>query len=109
MLSGFPCWSSSQTQVLWNLGQIFGLISSFLSNRQLQMVLDGKCSYEYPCWSSLKLYSWSYTFPNNDDVDDNRNCNIAIYAGDTTLYSKCDRASDMWQQLELSFEFGSDL
>ena len=29
-------------------GQIFGLISSFLSNRWLQVVLDGKCSLEYP-------------------------------------------------------------
>ena len=28
-------------------------------------------------------------------------CNIAIYADDTTLYSKCDQASDLWQQLEL--------
>ena len=26
-------------------------------------------------------------------------CNIAIYAEDTTLYSKCDQASDLWQQL----------
>ena len=30
------------------LGQIFGLISSFLSNRGLRMVLDGKSSQEYP-------------------------------------------------------------
>ena len=29
-------------------GQIFGLISSFLSNRRLQVVLDGKTSQEYP-------------------------------------------------------------
>ena len=29
-------------------GQIFGLISSFLSNRQLGAVLDGKSSQEYP-------------------------------------------------------------
>ena len=29
-------------------GQILGLISSFLSNRQLQVVLDGKSSQEYP-------------------------------------------------------------
>ena len=28
-------------------GQIFGLISSFLSNRRLRMVLDGKSSQEY--------------------------------------------------------------
>ena len=26
-----------------------------------------------------------------------------------TLYSKCDKASDLWQQLELAFELESDL
>ena len=31
-----------------NSGQIFGLISSFLSNRQLRVVLGGKSSQEYP-------------------------------------------------------------
>ena len=34
---------------------------------------------------------------------------IAIYADDTTLYSKCDQASDIWQQLELVSELESDL
>ena len=34
-------------------------------------------------------------------------CNIAIYADDTTLYSKCDQASDLWQQLELASELES--
>ena len=29
-------------------GLIFGLISSFLSNRQLRVILDGKPSQEYP-------------------------------------------------------------
>ena len=29
-------------------GQIFGFISSFLSNRRLQVVLDGKSLQEYP-------------------------------------------------------------
>ena len=29
-------------------GQIFGLISSFLSNRRLRVVLNGKSSQEYP-------------------------------------------------------------
>ena len=29
-------------------GQIFGLVSFFLSNRQLRVVLDGKSSQEYP-------------------------------------------------------------
>ena len=34
---------------------------------------------------------------------------IATYADDTSLYSKCDQASDMWQQLELVSELESDL
>ena len=36
-------------------------------------------------------------------------CNIAIYADDMILYSKCDQASDLWQQLELASELESDL
>ena len=36
-------------------------------------------------------------------------CNVAIYADGTTLYSKCDQASDLWQQLELTSELESDL
>ena len=36
-------------------------------------------------------------------------CDIAIYADDTTLYSKCDQVSDLWQQLELASEFESYL
>ena len=37
------------------------------------------------------------------------NCNIVVYADDTTHYSKCDQASDMWQQLELASELESNL
>ena len=44
-----------------------------------------------------------------NDLPDDVICNIAIYADDTTLYSKCDRASDMWQPLELASELESDL
>ena len=46
-------------------GQIFGLISSFLSNRQLWVVLDGKSSQEYPVnagapQSSILVLHFSY-------------------------------------------------
>ena len=34
---------------------------------------------------------------------------IIIYTDDATLYSKCDQASDLWQQLELASELESDL
>ena len=43
------------------------------------------------------------------DLPDDVICDIAIYADDTTLYSKCDQASNLRQQLELVSEFESDL
>ena len=44
-----------------------------------------------------------------NDLPDDVICDIAIYADDATLYSKCDWASDLWQQLELASELESDL
>ena len=44
-----------------------------------------------------------------NDLPDDVIGNIAIYADNTTLYSKCDQASDLWQQLELASELESDL
>ena len=35
-------------------------------------------------------------------------CNIAINVDDTTLYSKCDQASDLWKQIDLASELKSD-
>ena len=79
-------------------GQIFGLISSFLSNRQLRVFLDGKSSQEYPVNAGVPqgsilgpTFFLLYINHRPDDVI----CNIAIYADDTTLYSKCDQASSV--------------
>ena len=44
-----------------------------------------------------------------NDLPDDVICNVAIYTDDTTLYSKCDQASNLWQQLELASELESDL
>ena len=44
-----------------------------------------------------------------NDLPDNVICDNAIYADYTTLYFKCDQASDLWQQLELACELESDL
>ena len=44
-----------------------------------------------------------------NDLPDDVICDIAIYADDTTLCSKYDQASDLWQQLELASELESDL
>ena len=80
-------------------GQAFRLILSFLSNRQLRIVLDGYY------WSSSRLYSWSHINDPPDDVI----CNTAAAYADTTVYSKCDQGFDLWQQPELAFELESDL
>ena len=93
-------------------GQIFGLISSFLSNRRLRVVLDGKSSQEYPV--NVGVPQGSILGPTLfllyiNDLPDDVICDIAIYADDTALYSKFDRASDLWKQLELGSELESDL
>ena len=93
-------------------GQIFALISSFLNNRQLRVVLDGKSSQEYPV--NVGVPQGSILGPtlfllNINDLSDDVICDIAIYANDTTLYSKYNWASDLWQQLELASELESNL
>ena len=93
-------------------GQIFGLISSFLSNRRLRVVLDGKSSQEYPVNAGVpqgSILGPTLFLLYINDLPDDVICDIAIYADDTNLYSKCDWASELWQQLELASEFESDL
>ena len=92
-------------------GQIFGLISSFLSNRRLRVVLDGKSSQEYPVNAGVpqgSLLGPTFFLLYINDLPDDVIFNIAIYADDTILYSKCDQASNLWQQLELASELESD-
>ena len=80
-------------------GQIFGLISFFLSNRWLQVALDGKSSQEYPVNAGLPQGSilgltLFLLYINVLPID--VVCDIAIYADDNaTLYSKCDQPSDL--------------
>ena len=93
-------------------GQIFGIVSSFLSNRRLRVVLDGKSSQEYPVNAGIlqgSILGPTLFLLYINDLPDDVICNIAIYADDTTLYSKRDQASDLWQQLELASELESDL
>ena len=93
-------------------GWIIGLISSFVSYRWLQVVLDGKYSQEYPVNAGVLqepfLRSTLFLLHLNDLPDDVI-CNIDICANDNVLYSKCDQAFDLWQQLELASELESDL
>ena len=93
-------------------GQIFVLSSSFLSNRRLRAVLDGKSSQEYPVNAGVpqgSILGPTLFLLYINDFPDDVVCDIASYADDTTLYSKYDQASDLWQQLELALELEYDL
>ena len=76
------------------------------------MVLDGKSSQKYPVNAGVPQgFILGLTlFPLYiNDLPDDVICDIVIYADATTLYSKCDQASDFWQQLELASELEFDL
>ena len=83
-----------------------------LSNRLLRVVLDGKSSKENPVNSGVPqsfILAPTLFLPYINDLLDDVVCDIAICADDTTLYFKCDQASDLWQQLEWAYELESDL
>ena len=76
------------------------------------MVLDRKSSQEYP--TNAVLPQGSILGPTPfllfiNDLPDDVICDTAVYADDTTFYSKYDQASDLWQQLELASKLESDL
>ena len=75
------------------------------------MVLDGTSSQEYPVSAAVPQCSilgpTLFLLYINDFLDDVI-CDVAIYADDTTLYSKCDQASALQQQLQLASELESD-
>ena len=65
------------------------------------VVLDMKSSQEYPVNAGVpqgSILAPTLSPLHINDLPDDVICDIAVYA-DTTLYSKCDQTSDMWQQL----------
>ena len=100
-------------------GQIFGLISHFFSviygfkwfwmgslHKNIQLILEFLKGPFLVLHFTLHLHFTLLLYINDrPDVI----CDIAIYADESTLYSECDQASDLQQQLELVSELESDL
>ena len=64
------------------------------------MVLDGKSSKEYPVNArvpQVSILATTLFLLYINDIPDVVISDIAIYADDTTLYSKFYQASDIWQ------------
>ena len=58
-----------------------------------------------PFWSFIRPLFLLYI----NDLPDDVICDIAIYADDATLDSKCDQALDLWKELQLASETEPDL
>ena len=84
------------------------LILFFLSKRRLQVVPNVKSSQDYsanPGVSDDASFGPALFQVYINDLPDDFICNIAISADDTTLYSKCDWVSDLWNLLQLASGF----
>ena len=107
MLVFFTNSNLTETQVRY-----LALFCFFLVLDGFEWFLDGMSSQKYPV--SVGVPQGSILVPALflvyiKDLPDDLICNVGIYADDTTLYSKCDRASDLWKKQELASEFKSDL
>ena len=93
MLIFFTNISFMEFQVRYSVLFLFSVIDSWV-------VLDGKSSQECPVTSGVPqgsiLGPMLFVLYIND-IPDDVIYNIATYADDTTVYSKFDQASDMWQ------------
>ena len=85
---------------------IFQIISSFCSGWRLKVVMDGKLSPEFTINAGIpqgSILGPTLFLLFINDLPDIVLLKFAIYVDDITLYSSCDKASDMWKQVEIVF------
>ena len=76
------------------------------------MALDGKSSQKHLINAGVSqgsILGPKLFLLHINDFPDDVVCDTAIYTDYTTLYYKCDQASDLWVQLELTSELESHL
>ena len=104
------CWSFHKLKSYGISDQILALFN--LLSVIYGFALDGTSSVEYLVNAGYPEGSFRdgkmFLLYINEFLD-NVIFNVAIYAGDTTLCSKCDQTYDLWQQLELASELESYL
>ena len=109
---GLACWTFPQTFALWNFGSLlWSYFLFFFNNKRLPVIVDRKFSQEFPFNSGVLhgsiLGPTLFLLYINGPCD--VICNVTIYADDTTLYSKCDQAFNLLQQLELAYELAYEI
>ena len=93
-------------------GRVFNIIASFLTGRRFQVILDSQHSETYQVRSGVPQGSilgpvLFLIFIN--DISDNLNSSLGIYADDTTLYSSLNHKSQNSQRLDLTKNLENDL
>ena len=79
---------------------------SLLFNKRLGLVLDRKSLQEYPVNDVVlrgSILALMVFLPYINDLTDDVICDVVIYADDTTLYSKYDKASHFLAATRIGF------
>ena len=75
----------------------------------VRVVLDGKSSQEYLVNAGVSrgsILGPTLFLLYMNDLPHDFICDIAVYADDTTLYSKCDQASELESDLRHTVDWG---
>ena len=93
-------------------GKIYAILKSFLSERQINVVVDGQRSQTYSISSGVpqgSILGPTLFLMFINDLPDNIVCDLVMYADDSTLYSCLDIKSDDQKRRNLVNSLESDL